>query len=130
MVNTISSSESRRHRFRMRQFSKKFIDSTAILRQVEAAIAFELHFLEHDKYPTAFESLIPEFLDAIPIDPWTDKPMLLDFRPDGRPVIYSVGEDLDDDGGIPQSHQKPRDGDIVWHYLLPAGFDVEAHYEK
>lgn len=101
-----------------------------MLLQAKAAIAFELHFLEHDKYPTAFESLIREFLDAIPIDPWTDKPMLLDFRPDGRPVIYSVGEGLDDDGGIPQSHQKPRDGDIVWHYSLPVGFDAEAHYEK
>jgi len=102
------------------------LDAAATVRQACAAIAFERHYLAHEEYPSDFAGLVPEYLEAVPIDPWSGQPMRLTFRPNGRPAIYSVGENRVDDGGVP-----PRDirgnrghgGDIVWHYSLPPEFE-------
>jgi hypothetical protein len=52
-------------------------------------------------WPARAEDLAPKYLPAVPEDPWTGKPVRMggtdaDFR------IWSVGEDLVDDGGQPE----------------------------
>ena len=49
------------------------------------------------------------------IDPFTGEPLRLGRTEDGRPVVYSVGIDFDDDGGAPRPRRArfdDTDGDI------------------
>jgi len=55
--------------------------------------------LQHDRFPETVDELVPEFLKEVPVDVLTGQPLLYQLR-DGQPVIYSVGADGDDDGGV------------------------------
>lgn len=70
--------------------------------------------------------MTPALLREVPLDQFTGKPLLYKVV-DGRPVVYSVGADLDDDGGQPpgpgyapmsvagSDDEQPPDGDwILW----------------
>jgi hypothetical protein len=61
----------------------------------------------------------PETLDALRLrdisDPFTGKPLL--YRLDGRGfLVYSVGEDLKDNGGSPRQPKASTDYDILWRF--------------
>ncbi len=68
-------------------------------------VALERYRLKHGFYPAATEALLPEFLPALPIDPFTDKPLLYkapaaEPHSGGRPyLLYSAGYDQSDNGG-------------------------------
>lgn len=64
-----------------------------------SAIALKRYQLQHSRLPDALAELVPEFLPAVPIDPYDGK--LLKYRPneDGTFLLYSVGDDGVDDGG-------------------------------
>jgi len=62
---------------------------------------------------------LPETLDALGLgdvsDPFTGKPLL--YHSDGKGfIVYSVGEDLKDNGGSPRQPKRHTDFDIVWHF--------------
>ena len=44
--------------------------------------------------------LLPEYLGALPIDPHPGRPVLYQFNPAGQWIVYSVGSDGKDDGGV------------------------------
>lgn len=77
---------------------------------VPAALAVAGYRAEHGSYPESLDDLVPAWLDAAPRDI---------FDPDGGPVryrleeqrvvVYSIGENGEDDGGI----HDWTDGDIV-----------------
>ena len=96
-------------------------------RLAKVAIASELFFIQHGRYPKNTAELIPNYLPAIPPDPYSDQPVI--YLPAGtrnsRPVVYSIGENEVDDGGIPMEQSDL--GDIVWHYELPEGFTVDDY---
>jgi hypothetical protein len=54
--------------------------------------------LEHDQWPAKLDLLVPDFLPAIPPDRLTGEPLRYKLV-DGRPRIYSIGNDGVDDGG-------------------------------
>jgi len=61
----------------------------------------------------------PETLDALRLrdvsDPFNGKPLV--YRSDGRGfVVYSVGEDLKDNGGNPRQPKLKTDYDILWRF--------------
>jgi len=60
---------------------------------------------------------VPEFQDAVPLDPFTGKPLHYFKRDDGTLVIYSVGRDLKDDQGFveaaPKQVARPTDVGII-----------------
>jgi hypothetical protein len=57
------------------------------------------HRLKHGEFPSNADDLVPDFLESVPLDPITGNS--LQYRLDnGQPVIYSVGADGDDDGGV------------------------------
>jgi hypothetical protein len=62
------------------------------------AIAVELYKRRHGAPPASLEDLTPDLLPAVPPDRMDGRPLLYAVRA-GRPVIYSVGLDRDDDGG-------------------------------
>ncbi len=71
---------------------------------VVTAIAIELYRRRAGHVPAKLQDLVPEFLPAPPLDRWSGEP--LKYLPQGnslftaRPVLYSVGADRVDDGGV------------------------------
>ncbi|MCH5372915.1 MAG: hypothetical protein JJ992_02975, partial [Planctomycetes bacterium] len=53
---------------------------------------------DHGHFPHTLSDLVPEYLDLIPIDNYDGKPLKYRFDPEGS-VVYSVHENLSDDGG-------------------------------
>ena len=90
------------------------------------AIALELHRRRKGSYPASLDELVPGLLPAIPADRITGGPIRYRLI-DGKPVVYSVGVDRDDDGGRPalDPYGKPRDDAAAqWPHLdfaRPAG---------
>lgn len=74
-----------------------------LLRRAAAiALAIRLYESDHDdKPPQTLAELVPNYLPAIPDDPFAPAPRPLQYRPNREPpVIYSVGENGIDDGGV------------------------------
>jgi hypothetical protein len=66
-----------------------------------AAIALKRYQLEHRNYPADLNSLVPEFVPKVPLDPIDGQPMRYRLSADGTVLLYSVGENGLDDGGNP-----------------------------
>jgi hypothetical protein len=71
------------------------------------AIAVKRHQLKHGQWPQSIAQLVPEFLPAVPADPFDGQPLRL-VATQAELVIYSVGKDLQDGGGQdPQGSGEP-----------------------
>jgi len=64
-----------------------------------AALAVERHRLRLGRPPATLNDLVPAFLPAVPVD-WMDGKLLrYRLNADGTFTLWSIGEDLKDDGG-------------------------------
>jgi hypothetical protein len=72
---------------------------------------------EHGQPPATLEALVPHYLQAVPSDPFSGKPLI--YRPQGTNwLLYSVGADGVDDGGKPAARSTARSiskGDILYN---------------
>ncbi|MDB6110546.1 MAG: hypothetical protein JWR69_2296 [Pedosphaera sp.] len=68
-------------------------------RLVITAIALERFRNRHGSYPKALPELLPELLQATPIDFMDGKPLRYHLAEDGHFVLYSIGLDGTDNGG-------------------------------
>ncbi len=90
----------------------------ARLAEAQIAFALTLHKVEHGEYPDSLDALAPDFLDQVPLDPFTSQP--LEYARDGEGfLIYSVGLDGADDGGLTETEEagkkvNPNTDDIAW----------------
>lgn len=67
-------------------------------------------------YPDSIEALVPDVLPELPVDPFTGKNFLYRLA-DKEVLIYSVGKNGVDDGGLTEVWQKrlnPGTDDIAW----------------
>jgi len=78
------------------------------------AVAATSYRLKTGRLPARLEDLVPEFMPAVPVDPFDGKPMKMAAAPGGGMVIYSVGADFKDDGGKVWDDDN-RTGDITFH---------------
>jgi len=85
------------------------------------AIALELYRREHGGYPATLAPLAPGYIDAVPVDLITGDPLHYRIKPDGTPMIYSVGLNKVDEGGLLKRDRAL--GDWGWQYTLPDNFD-------
>ena len=70
---------------------------------VVAVCALRAYRRTHGQYPKELGALVPEFLPALPVDPFDGKTLRYKVVGDGsaaRPVLYSIGVDQVDDGGV------------------------------
>jgi len=77
----------------------KFVETTrawAILARLSAALA--VYRAEHGRYPDKLDALAPGLIQAVPGDPFNDKPLTYRLTDKGY-ILYSVGKDMKDDGG-------------------------------
>lgn len=71
----------------------------ASLRNAQVGLALGRYALAHTGLPDSLEALVPDFLDRVPLDPFDDQP--LRYRRVGEGfVVYAVGENMVDDGGV------------------------------
>ena len=70
------------------------------------AIALERWRLAHaGQLPASLFELVPDYLPAVPADPYDDQPLRYRKLPRGY-VVYSIGPDFTDDGGKEQSAER------------------------
>src|SRR5881394_1302582 len=67
---------------------------------IVVGIALELYRRKYGEYPKSLDVLVPQYLPQIPADRITGEPVKFTLL-NGKPLIYSVGADRDDDGGKP-----------------------------
>jgi len=70
----------------------------AKLRAARTALAIEAFREAQKRLPESLDELVPGYLKAVPLDPFDGKPLRLKKRDKGY-VVYSIGQDAEDDGG-------------------------------
>lgn len=84
------------------------------------ACALERYRLAHGEFPQSLDALTPQFIQKIPNDIFTGGPLKYQRAGDGRFMLYSVGWNGTDDGGIVARHKGESgtvdldQGDWVW----------------
>src|SRR5207249_7607601 len=69
-------------------------------RLLAAELAVRCYQSEQGHSPTGLEQLVPKYIQHVPLDPFSGRPM--NYRLQGTNwLLYSVGEDGVDDGGRP-----------------------------
>src|SRR6266404_116109 len=81
------------------------------------ACALERFHQRHGSYPENLDALVPKYADALPRDIIQGKSFKYRPTADGAFVLYSVGWNEKDDGGVSASN--PADGDWVWASAKP-----------
>ncbi|HVP11250.1 MAG TPA: hypothetical protein VMV94_08715 [Phycisphaerae bacterium] len=91
-------------------------------RAIIAALACERYRLLNQDWPTELQILVPDYLRAVPIDPFDDKPIRYRRIPEGI-CVWTIGEDLVDNGGDVMRLSAPKSGrrspDFGWVLLNP-----------
>ena len=86
------------------------------------ALAVLRYRAKHGRLPAKLDALVPDFLEAIPPDPFDGQPLRYMRTPDGAFVVYALGENGVDDGGLTRRGAgKPLDIGFRYH-LPPAQF--------
>jgi hypothetical protein len=95
---------------------------------VLAAIGLKRYTLRSGKFPTDLQALVPEILASIPIDYMNGEPIKYRLESDGAFVLYSVGDDLKDDGGDASLPSKKSGSGNLWNrrdFVWPQPASVE-----
>lgn len=90
----------------------------AQLATARVALAALRYSLAERSTPEGLKDLKPAYLSEIPLDPFDGEPLRY-RRTDTGFVVYSLGHDRDDDGGVPppEGTSLIDDGDIVFRVL-------------
>ena len=85
--------------------------------QAALACALERYRLANGQFPEKLEALSPRFMPRQPNDVITGQPFKYRRADDGQFILYSVGWNEKDDGGVPgKSLFDKAEGDWVWSY--------------
>jgi len=76
------------------------------------ACGLERYRLAHGQYPETLDVLVPQFAEKLPHDIIGGQPLKYHRTADARFVLYSVGWNEKDDGGVPG--KAGAEGDWVW----------------
>ena len=69
------------------------------------------------RLPANLAQLVPEYLKRVPIDPFSGKPIIYRLE-ESNWLLYSVGQDGVDDGGVPAGGSVPgtvTKGDLYYN---------------
>lgn len=99
---------------------RRFAWAQTAVNLARTACALERHRLAHGKHPETLDALAPQFIAKVPHDPIGGQPLHYRSTDDGQFVLYSVGWNEKDDGGIVSLTKSGTvdldNGDWVWRY--------------
>ena len=73
----------------------------AELRVAQVVLAAERYRLAHNNsLPNSLADLVPQYLPSVPADSFDGKPLRFKTIPQRGYMVYSIGKDREDDGGI------------------------------
>lgn len=107
-------------------------------RTTVTAIALKRYQIKHGSYPSDLNTLVPEFISAVLLDPVDGQPLRYRLNADGTYLLYSVAENGVDDGGNPAFEkdavgsyywQSPHALDWVWPQPANAA-EIQKYYEE
>jgi len=110
----------------------RLISTQAAANLTFTALALQRFRLARGDYPASLTELRPDFLAAIPNDPFDGRPLRYRRVNNQEFSLYSIGFDRTDDGGNPATKGSRRrtllDGkDIVWPMPAPDSGSDHAH---
>lgn len=79
------------------------------------AIAVERYRLKHNTLPRSLDALVPGFLEAVPSDTFVNEPLRYKTTDKGF-IVYSVNDNMADDGGIDDRNRDDNDWVITIDY--------------
>lgn len=101
----------------LKKVGQRFAGYEAQRRAALAALAVEGYRRNHgDQLPARLEELLPGFLSSVPIDPFDGQPLRFQKLERGY-VIYSVGQDRNDNDGIEHTRGTREGTDITFTVL-------------
>jgi len=68
---------------------------------------------EEGRWPESLQELVPEYLDAVPVDPFDGE--LFRYSPE-KSIVYSVGRNLTDEGGSSMMPDGKVEGETGWRH--------------
>jgi hypothetical protein len=93
------------------------IRAKAVLTTAAVGVAAERYRLAHGRWPARLDDLVPQFLPALPRDPYDGKPLKWK-QGNGTFLVYSVGFDRIDNGGDLDSKQPNQTGSDIGFLLF------------
>ena len=90
---------------------------TARIWFADIALAAQRYRLANGRLPQSIDDMVPDFLPSIPLDLYTGEPLHYAPTDDGF-VVYSVGADRKDDGGLLDEFQT-REPDLGYRIRYP-----------
>ncbi len=101
--------------------AQRFAPAQNAVNMARVACALERFHLAHDKYPDALDEIAPLLDGHVPHDVIDGRPLHYHTSADGQFVLYSIGWNDQDDGGVvglgrDGTMLNPQKGDWVWRY--------------
>ena len=84
---------------------------------LRTAFAAELFRRANDRFPTSIAELKGDYLDEIPVDRFSDQPLQFKVN-NGQLVIYSLGQNGRDDGGLGYDDAEQKNPGADWDDLV------------
>lgn len=111
----------------LNDYAQKVARGQTAVNLARVAVTLERYRLAHGEFPEALDTLVPQFIEKIPHDIIGDQPLHYRRMDEGQFVLYSVGWNETDDGGVvafktkspadePSSDVDISQGDWVWRY--------------
>jgi hypothetical protein len=105
--------------------AEKFAYGQTYADLARVACALERCRLANGQFPETLDALAPKFIEKLPHDLISGQPLKYRRTDDGRFVLYSVGWNETDDGGMVESTKSGNadinKGDWVWRYPAEQG---------
>jgi len=101
----------------LEKFIGKGLQAQTATCQAAIACALERYRLANGQFPDTLDALAPRFISQMPHDVISGEPYKYRRTDDGQFVLYSVGWNEKDDGGVPgKTLFDEKEGDWVWQY--------------
>ena len=96
--------------------ARSYARNESLINAARIVVALERYRLENDAWPESLGTLIPDYLERVPLDAPSSDPFSYRVT-DGEALLYSLGADGDDDGGRHNENAlrggSDADGDVV-----------------
>lgn len=90
------------------------------LRLAATACALERYRVAHGQFPERLGQLVPQFAEAVPLDPMVNQPFKYRRTDDGWFLLYSVGPNGTDEGGVLRADVWNDTAEKDWPWPVPS----------